>query len=135
MKKVCLALGVVAMLIWAWPTQEAGQDKVQTVFWHAMNASNLEMISQLVEEFNASQNAIEVVEESQGDYNSLGQKIMAAGVSGDLPTLSQMTAASQPAFIEAGLLQVLDSLLTEDNGFSEPLKASIYPGFWTEVQY
>lgn len=105
------------------------QEKVQVTFWHAMNGPHQEMLTKLVEEFNASQEGIEVVEQNQGDYSTLQQSIMASGVSGDLPTIAQLTASNTPDFMDQGLLLPLNDLLTPENGYTDELKEGVYETF------
>lgn len=138
MKKIKLSLVVVAvvlMSLFSVKGSVSAQEKIQVTFWHAMNAHNQDMITQLVKEFNQSQDRIEVIEQNQGDNNALHQKIMSSGVSGDLPTLSQVIAANQPEYITNGLVTPLDDLLIEENQFSQELMDSIYEGFIPEVTF
>lgn len=100
-----------------------------------MNGGHQEMLTKLVEEFNASQDEIEVVEQNQGDYSTLQQSIMASGVSGDLPTIAQLTASNTPDYMDQGLLLPLNDLLTVENGFSDELKDGIFEGFLSGVTF
>lgn len=113
----------------------SAQDKVQVTFWHAMNGPHQEMLTKLVEEFNASQDGIEVVEQNQGDYSSLQQSVMASGVSGNLPTMTQLTASNTPDYMDQGLLLPLNDLLIAENGFTDELKNGIYENFLTGVTF
>lgn len=113
----------------------SAQDKVQVTFWHAMNGPHQEMITTLVEEFNASQDSVEVIEQNQGDYSTLQQSVMASAASGDLPTMTQLTSAHTPDYMNQGFLVPLDDLLVEENGFTSDLLEGIYPGFIDGVTY
>ncbi|UUX33653.1 extracellular solute-binding protein [Fundicoccus culcitae] len=135
MKKVKLSLVAVAVVLLSFVSRSvnvAAQDKVQVTFWHAMNAHNQEMITSLVEEFNQSQDSIEVIEQNQGDNNALHQSIMASGVSQTLPTMGQIIAANQAEYATNGLLLPLEGLLTEANNFPAALYDDIYAGFIPE---
>lgn len=113
----------------------SAQEKVQVTFWHAMNGPHQEMVTSLVEEFNASQDTVEVVEQNQGDYSTLQQSIMASAASGNLPTMTQLTSSNTPDFKDQGLLIALDDLMTDDNGWTTDLVDGIYPGFIDGVTY
>ena len=51
-----------------------------SIEFHKTKDLPFERRDKLVEEFNASQEGIEVVEQNQGDYSTLQQSIMASGV-------------------------------------------------------
>lgn len=113
----------------------SAQEKVQVTLWHAMNGPHQEMITELVEEFNASQDTVEVIEQNQGDYSTLQQSVMASAASGDLPTMTQLTSSNTPDYKDQGLLLALDGLMTEENGWTPELKDGIFPGFIDGVTY
>ena len=74
------------------PSSTADGEKVDLTFWHAMTGPQGDALTRLVNDFNKSQDKYTVVEQNQGDYNTLAQSVTAAAVSGDLPTMSQLTA-------------------------------------------
>ena len=117
------------------PLSANAQEKTQVTFWHAMNGPHQELLAKLVEEFNGSQDEYEVVEQSQGDYAALSQKVLGSAVSQELPTMSQLTASNIPDYASEGILAPLDDLLTEENGFSPELTEDIYEGFLAGVKY
>lgn len=108
---------------------------VELTFWHAMNGPHQEEITKLVTAFNDSQDDYKVVEQNQGNYDTLQQSIMAAGASGDLPTLAQITPGNAPDYAKNGLLIALDDLMTGDTGFSQEELDDIYPGFLDSSKY
>lgn len=139
MKKFKLAIAALAasmsVNVFSPLTAQAQEEPVEISFWHAMNGPHQEMITELVEGFNSSQEQYVVVEQNQGDYSSLQQSIMASGVSGDLPVMAQLTSSNTPDFREQGLLTSLDAYLTEENGWTDELKDGIFDGFMTGVTY
>lgn len=137
MKKIKLLLVALAAFMVAnvFAPLASAQEKVQITFWHAMNGPHQEMITELVNDFNASQDQYEVVEQNQGDYSTLQQSIMASGVSGDLPTMTQLTSSNTPDYRDQGLLIALDEYLTEENGWTQELKDGIFEGFLSGVTY
>lgn len=112
-----------------------GTEETEITFWHAMNGPHQEAITALTEEFNESQELYTVEEMNQGDYETLEQSIMASGVSGDLPTLSQLTPGLVPDLATNELLLPLDDILTGENGFTQEELDDIYPGFMESSVY
>lgn len=138
MKKIVLLAVTVftalASFVLGTPVQNvAAQDAVEVTFWHAMNGPHQEAITSLVEAFNESQDQYVVVEQNQGDYSTLQQSVIASGVSGDLPTMAQLTASTVVDFKDQGLTIALDDHLTEENGFTQELRDDIFEGFLTGV--
>lgn len=137
MKKIKLVFTALALFLTmnVFAPLASAQEAVEVTFWHAMNGPHQDAITKLVEAFNASQDEYVVVEQNQGDYSTLQQSIMASGVSGDLPTMSQLTASNTPDYRDQGLLVALDAYLTDENGWTDELKSDIYEGFMTGVTY
>lgn len=63
--------------------------KVQVQFWHSMSGNNGDLTNQLVKDFNASQNAIEVVATFQGNYAEAAAKAEQAIFAGNSPDILQ----------------------------------------------
>lgn len=112
----------------------SAQEKVKITFWHAMNGPHQEAITELVKQFNESQDKYEVVEQNQGEYDTLNQKVLGAVVSDELPTMSQLTPSNITDYAGEGILTPLDELLTEENGFDQALMDDIYEGFMAGVK-
>lgn len=131
MKKLKLLLAVVVafMVSNVLAPFAFAQEPVEITFWHAMNGPHQEAITKLVEAFNASQSDYKVIEQNQGDYGTLQQSIIAAGVSKDLPVMAQLTASTVVDFKDQGLTLPLDDYLIADNGFTDELKSDIFEGF------
>ena len=132
--KVVLSAALAATSVFA-PLSANAQEKTQVTFWHAMNGPHQEALAKLVEEFNGSQDEYEVVEQSQGDYAALSQKVLGSAVSDELPVMAQLTASNIPDYASEGILAPLEDLLTEENGFAPELSEDIYEGFMAGVRY
>ncbi len=114
----------------------SGDGPVQLTMWthSAGNPAELKVYQQIIEDFNASQDEYEVVEESfpQGAYNDA---IVAAAAADDLPCLLDMDGPIVPNWAWAGYIQPLglpaeitDSLLPTAVG---TYKDEIYSaGYW-----
>ncbi|WP_188204764.1 ABC transporter substrate-binding protein [Desemzia incerta] len=114
---------------------DATGETVEITFWHAMNGPHQETITKLTDAFNESQDQYVVEEQNQGDYDTLQQKIMASGVSGDLPTMAQLTPGDVPDLAENNLLVPLTDMLVSDSGFTQEAMDDIYEGFLSSSTY
>ena len=100
---VCVALPLVAA-----PTQ--------IVFWSALGGNNGKFLDAFVQEFNASQSDVVVVNEFQGAYGDVEQKLMASIASGKTPDLCMLEISRIPAFVNAKALVALDGFAAGPNG-------------------
>ena len=64
-------------------TTENGPVKIE--FWHSMGSTTGELVQEIVDEFNASQEDVVVECIYQGDYTSAGTKLQAAISGGNAP--------------------------------------------------
>lgn len=110
-------------------TETTSGETVEITFWHAMNGPHQEAITALTEAFNESQDQYEVVEQNQGGYDELNQAITGAGVSGELPTMSQLTSTDVPELASNDLLVPLSDEFLTENGFEQGTLDDIYEGF------
>lgn len=114
--------------------EETSGEATEITFWHAMSGPHQDAITELTDAFNESQDEYTVVEQNQGDYETLNQSIMASGVSDDLPTMSQAAPSNIPDWAANDLIVPLDDLLAGDN-FDQEILEDIFPGFLEGVQY
>lgn len=78
--------------------------KVEIEFWHCMGSSNGELIQEIVDDFNASQDKIQVKAVHQGSYTDAGTKMQAALAAGEAPVLAQMEIGMLGIFADADSL-------------------------------
>lgn len=109
--------------------EETSGETVEITFWHAMNGPHQEAITALTDAFNESQDQYVVLEQGQGGYPELSQSIMGAGVSGDLPVMSQLTATDVPELASNDLLHPLSDDFLVENGFEQEAIDDIFEGF------
>jgi multiple sugar transport system substrate-binding protein len=106
----------------------SGDGPVQLTMWthSAGNPAELEVYEQIIQDFNASQDEYEVVEESfpQGAYNDA---IVAAAAADDLPCLLDMDGPIVPNWAWAGYIQPLE-LPTEITDSLLPTTVGSYQG-------
>ncbi len=81
--------------------EKAGGGPVKITFWHAMTRANEEALIALTDEFNSSQDEVEVTLVNQTSYGDVFTKFKAGLGSGDLPDLAQIE--------DTGLALMVDS--------------------------
>jgi sn-glycerol 3-phosphate transport system substrate-binding protein len=101
-------LAGVSLPLFAAPTQ--------VVFWSALGGNNGKILDAFVQEFNASQSDVQVVNEFQGAYADAEQKLMASIASGKTPDLCMLEISRIPAFVAAKALVPLDAFASGPNG-------------------
>lgn len=79
----------------------AGGDKVNIEFWHCMGSSNGELIQEIVNSFNESQDKVFVKSVHQGSYTDAGTKMQAALAAGEAPVVAQMEIGMLGIFADA----------------------------------
>ena len=86
----------------------AGGEKTKVNFWHSMSGSNGELLQSIVDDYNASQDKVEVVAEFQGDYYAAIAKAQTAIAAGNGPDILQ-TGSGQVSILakEEGVLENL----------------------------
>lgn len=105
---VLFVLMCAALPLFAAPTQ--------VVFWSALGGNNGKILDAFVQEFNASQNEVLVVNEFQGAYGDVEQKLMASIASGKTPDLCMLEISRIPAFVGAKAITPLDAFAAGSDG-------------------
>lgn len=146
MKKswVLKAVGVVAMavlLTGCGKKDNAGQKSsttapIKITYWHRMTGSYKAALDHLIKQFNDSQTKYKVVGVSQGSYDALQQKIMAAAKSKTLPTLAQTPYTNIGDYVKNDfLIPFDDQMLKGNNKLSKQQLTDIYPTFLETGHY
>ncbi|MFD1464367.1 extracellular solute-binding protein, partial [Paenibacillus farraposensis] len=111
-------------------------EPVKITYWHRMTGSYKTALDHLIKQFNDSQKQYKVVGVSQGSYDALQQKIMAAAKSKTLPTLSQTPYTNIGDYVKNDfLIPFVDQMLNGDNKLSAAQLADIYPSFLESGKY
>lgn len=95
-----LLIAVAGLIVLVLQMGAWAQEQITVTFWHALGSDHQAMLEQLVDEFNASNPAITVKAEYQGNYGALQQKLIAAVAAGRPPTMSLVYNNWTAAFIE-----------------------------------
>ena len=102
-------------------SNDSGKDQndgpVTIEFWHSMGSATGELIQEIVDEFNASQDEVIVNAVYQGDYNAAGTKIQAAVSGGNAPHVAQIEITRVGYYSDEGILLDLYPLANADKEF------------------
>lgn len=74
---------------------------VRIEFWHAMAAANGEVLEAMTQEYNASQDAVEVELVFTGSYDETFERFRTAAGGGELPTIVQLEETRIQAMIDS----------------------------------
>lgn len=103
---------------------------VEIEVWQAFTAETKNTFDQLVEEFNASQDRVRVVNQSQGQsYDEVLRKYVAGIPSGDLPALAYLEDVSLKEVIDSGTLLPAEAC-EQEAGF-EPGQLPVVRDYYT----
>jgi sn-glycerol 3-phosphate transport system substrate-binding protein len=87
---------------------------VEVVLWSALSGALQDAIQHVVDEFNASQTEIKVVNQFQGTYDEAAQKLTAAIPAKNAPDIAHLSEAWWFKFFIANSLQPLDDYIAAD---------------------
>ncbi len=112
---------------------ETADGKIEIEFWHCMGSSNGELIQELTDAFNESQDKIHVTAVHQGSYTEASTKMQAALSGGEAPVVAQMEIGSLGVFADSGQLVDLQKYVDAedfdlDDFMPGLLDASYYDG-------
>lgn len=113
-------------------TAPAG-DKIVVNYWFCIGSALEAVVQEQIADFNASQDAIEVVGTFQGYYGDASAKIQAALVAGNQPEIVMLERATVPQYHAVGALEDLTAYVERDafdiDSFNEGLmNFSYYDG-------
>ena len=89
---------------------ESGEKTVVT-FWHSMSGKNQEALNSIVEDFNTSQDSIQVNAEFQGTYEESLPKFHSVGGTEDAPTIIQVQEIGTMSMINSGNIEPIQTLI------------------------
>lgn len=112
--------------------ESSASGTVNIEFWHSMGSATGELVQEIVDEFNASQDEVHVECIYQGDYTTAGTKLQAAVANGSTPHVvqSELTRIGMYASQD----QLLDLMPYAENDADFDLDA-LYPGIMDYSYY
>ncbi len=128
---IVVALLVAAALAWAGGGQEgakgaAAQGPIKISMWYSVSGIPGKATEVLVDRFNQSQNQVILEAIYSGSYEDTMRKLLAAAVSGGLPTIAHMAHCYAPQMALAGYLETLDDLLAKEPDVKADYVESLY---------
>ncbi len=117
MKKAFAVVLVVLMALSMLSAASADDGKITLEFWHSMGGTTGELVQEIVDEFNASQDEIYIDCIYQGDYTTGGTKIQAAVASGNGPAIAQIEITRVGMYAAADALLDLTPYAEADEEF------------------
>lgn len=110
---------------------DASGEKIEIVFWSALSGSLGEALQQVVDNYNASQDKVFVVNEFQGNYYEIAAKIQAGLAGGDTPNVTMMSGSRVKLFGDLGAWVDCTELFPKAGiNFDD-----FYPGFTFQLDY
>lgn len=87
---------------------------IEVIFWSALSGALQDNIQTLVDNFNASQTEIKIVNQFQGNYDEAAQKITAAIPAKNAPDIAHFSEIWWFKFLIANVLEPLDDYIAKD---------------------
>lgn len=116
---VCLFLMVALIMSLSLGVVQAESQKTVIHFWHCHSGAVADSHQYLVDQFNASQDEIEVVLEFQANnYYDLNSKVKTAMTSGNAPEVSLGETMTMANLAKSGAIQSLDEYIANDPEFN-----------------
>ena len=110
--------------------EEAMEEPVEIVFWHSLTGSFGEVLNQLIDEYNASQEAVVVTGVFQGNYQDTQVALLAELAAGGSPDVGQLEASFSATLVDSDVLRPIQDFIDDpDVGLSQEMVDAIYPGF------
>lgn len=104
--------------------------KIKVVFWHAMGGNTTNVVNQMVEDFNKSQDTIEVEAIYQGTYDDLLSKLKASMGTDSGPTIVQVYEIGSRFMIDSQAITPMQKFIDADNYDLSQLEPNII-GYYT----
>lgn len=133
-KFLALVLGgamVASMLAPCAVSAEESGEKTQITFWHAMGGTNGEVLQEIVDDFNASQDEVEVTAEYQGTYDDTITKLKAAMQSDSgLPDVCQMYDVGTKFMYDSGAVIPVEDMF-ESTGYDKSTVMDVITSYYS----
>lgn len=121
---------VAFVILFTMLTPASGAAPVKITFWHGAGGDHGNVLESLVNEFNASQDKIEVESAFQGGYGTLMQKLLASVAAGDPPTLSWTFNNWTAQLIQGEAIVAMEQFAEDPEiGYTEAELSDFYASF------
>ncbi len=99
--------------------QTTAEGKVEVEFWYSGGKTAVNVVAEIVEEFNASQDEYVVVTNTQADYGETYQKLQSAIAGKTAPDMALLDVADARNLFEKGLTADLNTFINADDSFAK----------------
>ncbi len=140
MKRILLflliSLCAVTMVFAQGGTERQSEKKTKVVFWNGYTGSDRPVLEKIVENYNSSQDKIEIVMEIM-PWDTLFQKLMPAMIAGNAPDLIGISVTRYAEYAESGKLYALDDFIASSDKLntSDLVPGLIRAGNYNGKQY
>lgn len=93
-------------------------EKTEIEFWYAGGKTAVNIVQEIVDEYNASQDVYEVTTVTQADYDETYQKLQAGIAGNDAPDLVLLGSSAARVLSDKSLLMDLTTLMDADSEFN-----------------
>lgn len=131
MTKKWIALLLCMTLLFTLISVGQAEGKVEVVFWNGYTGPDQPVLEQIVNDFNASQDQVEIKMEIM-PWDTLYQKLMPAMLAGNAPDLVAISVTRYSEYAMAGKLEALDSYIEKSTVIT---KDNLVPGLFKAGQY
>ena len=130
-KWMAILLGGIMAASLAAPCSVSAAEKTTLTFWHAMGGTNGEVLQQIVDDFNASQDEIEIKAEYQGTNDDTITKLKAAMQSDSgLPDVCQMYDVGTKFMYDSGAVIPVEDKF-ESTGYDKSSVMEVISSYYT----
>ncbi|MDL4840605.1 ABC transporter substrate-binding protein [Aquibacillus rhizosphaerae] len=117
-------------------TEEKASEEPTTVsFWHSMGGAAQEALDEIVENYNDSQDAIQVNAEYQGTYDEALTKFHSVAGTDSAPTMMQVFEIGTMSMINSGHIEPIQTLIDEDGYDMSGLEENIVNYYKIDDQF
>ena len=115
-------------------TSSAPSEPVEVVVWNTFSEHQLDAFQAIVDEYNASQDEVEVVVQAQ-PYNDFDEKLMQAVRNGTGPDIALDYAATVANYLSDGFVADLSQYIDDSEIGIPDFESSVAPGIYEEASH
>ena len=131
MTKRFLSLLLCVCMLSAFAAAALAEGPVEVVFWNGYTGPDRPVLEEIVNDFNASQNKIQIRMEIM-PWDTLFQKLMPAMIGGNAPDLMAMSVTRYSEYAMAGKLEALDGYVEKSEVISPD---NLVPGLYNAGRF
>ena len=134
MRKLTIILMLMALLLGSC-TKDSQSSKVKITFWHGLSGPLGDVLTDMIIQYNRSQNEVEVIANPISSYTALSQKLMASIQAKKQPDIAQVFESWTSKYVASNVLVNISDLIANDNDFTQEYLDDVYPVFIKSITY